>query len=237
MSERKGEQKSDLPATTTSFSKKRKKISFGPSLLRPSSFSSLLGAFQVESRINREAPRRRTSVYRRLLIVWLLRPSARVGETTRDCRSRRRGDVGLGALAVPKRSLMGPGPSNAHPRVLAAQGGCCSKGWRCLCAAKAEMEKTIGPEGGGERTTAIMSIAHRNSNLSAHRFLFFLDTLPPPPPKHSAPSPRPHAPSFPRHHGRDQAGAIVAVPDSLQGNLPRQRHGHAGEFERVFSFF
>lgn len=48
---------------------------------------------------------------------------ARSGETTPATASLEQGTTLASApIAVPKRILMGPGPSNAHPRVLAAQG-------------------------------------------------------------------------------------------------------------------
>ena len=68
---------------------------------------------------------------------------ARSGETTPATASLEEGTLASAPIAVPKRILMGPGPSNAHPRVLAAQGGCIERG--LLLCEQVEMEKVTRP--------------------------------------------------------------------------------------------
>jgi len=57
-----------------------------------------------------------------LIIMASSSLGARSGETTPATAGLEEGTLASAPIAVPKRILMGPGPSNAHPRVLAAQG-------------------------------------------------------------------------------------------------------------------
>lgn len=78
---------------------------------------------------------------------------ARSGETTPATASlEENGTLASAPIAVPKRILMGPGPSNAHPRVLAAQGRC--RVWRrASVRASRESDKAYGERENAANTT------------------------------------------------------------------------------------
>ena len=126
-------------------------------------------------------------------------------------------------IAVPKRILMGPGPSNAHPRVLAAQGEVVVHCERLVPMRQKGRESREAREKEARRLSFFYGHQKEKkrspTSTSTSSSLRLSNHHPSPPP------PRPHAPAIPRDHGRDQAGPVVAVPDLFHGHLPRQRHG------------
>ena len=112
---------------------------------------------------------------------------------------------------VPARLLMGPGPANAHPRVLAAQtlpllGECVALGHDSCghnCA--------IGGFHGSKMLLQDRRAVHLHGSSAVCVNLFCL--------RH-----RPHAPSVLQDHGRDPDGLALFVSDQQQVHPPRQRH-------------